>query len=115
LDAFAWLSMSIRSVRFPLCATPAANEMDVVVFPVPPFWDATAMIIVVNFGKAIKGLLQSWFLQDNQSDARLSTGEIEFSLHQPYKSHEANRQLERKRPPYPASFHTDCAGCQDHL
>ena len=43
-------------------------EMEVVVLPVPPFWDATAMIMFVNLPKAIKGFFD-----------RLDTSEYEIS------------------------------------
>src|SRR6266487_366681 len=49
--------MSMRRTRFPLWVRPAAREIAVVVFPVPPFCEAIATIVVIweNLLKARNG------------------------------------------------------------
>src|SRR5690348_12597309 len=50
--------MSTRST-FLLCrASPAARAILVVVFPVPPFWEAMEIIIGINLPKAHNGVFQ---------------------------------------------------------
>ena len=49
-------SMSTKRTRFPLCASPAAREMLVDVLPVPPFWLAIEITIVVNLHKSPYGV-----------------------------------------------------------
>ena len=51
-EELAWLSVSTSNTFRPRWAKPAAREMLVVVFPVPPFCEAMAMTIHVNSLKA---------------------------------------------------------------
>jgi hypothetical protein len=50
--------MSIRRTFLPLRAKPAASEMLVEVLPVPPFWLAIEITIIVNSHKSPAGVFQ---------------------------------------------------------
>ena len=74
LEELAWESTSMRSVFLPRRARPAVSEIEVLLFPVPPFCEATAIIILGKVtASATNGL---WILRQLFCQLLEHTGSI---------------------------------------